>query len=283
MSSARTVEIGHVRVGNHLPLTLIAGPCVIEDERHALDAAEELVRLTSDLKIGFIYKSSYDKANRSSINSFRGVGMERGLAILRKVRDAFGAPVLSDVHNEDEISVAAETLDVLQIPAFLSRQTDMLVAAAKSGKAVNVKKGQFMAPWEMAKAAEKLLAQGNARIMLTERGTTFGYNNLVNDFRGLKIMAETGLPVIYDATHSVQLPGAKGDASGGERKFVPALSRAATAVGIAGLFLEVHPDPDNAPCDGPNMLVIKDLRPLLEDLMQIDSIAKAANARLNTV
>lgn len=272
----RVLEIGRVKIGNRLPLTLIAGPCVIESEKHAMAAAEELCRMAEDLKVGLIYKSSYDKANRSSINSFRGIGITAGLAVLRKVRDAYNVPVLSDVHNETEIAAAAETLDVLQIPAFLSRQTDMLVAAAKTGKAVNVKKGQFMAPWEMAKAAEKLLAQGNAKIMLTERGTTFGYNNLVNDFRGLQIMAETGLPVIYDATHSVQLPGAKGDASGGERKYVPVLSRAAVAAGVAGLFMEVHPDPDKAPCDGPNMMKIKDLRPLLEDLVKIDAITKAA-------
>lgn len=263
-----------MRIGNPLPFTLIAGPCVIEDEKSAFHAAELLKNITSGLGIGLVYKSSFDKANRSSIKSFRGIGMKEGLRILDKVRETFDVPVISDVHAEEEIPEAGAVLDFIQIPAFLCRQTDLLIAAAKTGKAVNVKKGQFMAPWDMAKAAEKLTESGNERIMLTERGTTFGYNNLVNDFRGLQIMAQFGFPVVYDATHSVQLPSAKGESSGGERKFVPALSRAAVAVGVAAVFMEVHPNPDTAPCDGPNMLFMKDLPNLLKDLQVIDRLVK---------
>ncbi len=274
MVSQRIVTVGNLKIGNHLPFTLIAGPCVIESEKSALLAAEKLKRIAEDLNIGLIYKSSYDKANRSSIKSFRGIGMRRGLSILNKVRNKFGLPVVSDVHNEMEIPAAGAELDVIQIPAFLCRQTDMLIAAARTGKTINIKKGQFMAPWDMAKVAEKVVASGNERVMLTERGTSFGYNNLINDFRGLAIMAKHGFPVIYDATHSVQLPGAMGESSGGERQYVPALSRAAVAVGVAGIFLEVHPDPDKAPCDGPNMLKLKDLPKLLEGLQQIDRLVK---------
>jgi len=274
MPTQRTVAVGNVKFGNRLPFTLIAGPCVIENEKSALTAAEKLKKITADLGIGLVYKSSYDKANRSSIKSFRGIGMKRGLSILHKVRARFDVPVISDVHNEMEMPAAGAELDIIQIPAFLCRQTDMLVAAARTGKAVNVKKGQFMAPWDMAKVAEKMVASGNDKIMLTERGTFFGYNNLVNDFRGLAIMAKHGFPIIYDATHSVQLPGAMGESSGGERQYVPALSRAAVAMGVAGVFLEVHPDPDNAPCDGPNMLKLKDLPKLLADLKQIDTLVK---------
>lgn len=270
----RIVEARGVRISNPLPFTLIAGPCVIEDEKSALHAAELLKDITTGLGIGLVYKSSFDKANRSSIKSFRGIGMKEGLRILNKVRDTFDVPVISDVHTEEEIPEAGAVLDFIQIPAFLCRQTDLLIAAAKTGKAVNVKKGQFMAPWDMAKAAEKLTESGNERIMLTERGTTFGYNNLVNDFRGLQIMAQFGFPVVYDATHSVQLPSAKGESSGGERKFVPALSRAAVAIGVAAVFMEVHPNPDVAPCDGPNMLFIKDLPALLKDLQVIDRLVK---------
>ncbi len=270
----RIVVARGVRIGNPLPFTLIAGPCVIEDEKSALHAAELLKKITGELGIGLVYKSSFDKANRSSIKSFRGIGMKEGLRILNKVRDTFDVPVISDVHTEEEIPEAGAVLDFIQIPAFLCRQTDLLIAAAKTGKAVNVKKGQFMAPWDMAKAAEKLTESGNEQIMLTERGTTFGYNNLVNDFRGLQIMAQFGFPVVYDATHSVQLPSAKGESSGGERKFVPALSRAAVAVGVAAVFMEVHPNPDTAPCDGPNMLFMKDLPALLKDLQVIDRLVK---------
>jgi 2-dehydro-3-deoxyphosphooctonate aldolase (KDO 8-P synthase) len=274
MGEHRTIKVGKLKIGNHLPFTLIAGPCVIESEKHALSTAEKLVKVTSDLGIGFIYKSSYDKANRSSIKSFRGIGMKRGLSILKKVRDKFDVPVISDVHNEMEIPAAGAVLDVLQIPALLCRQTDILLAAARTGKAVNIKKGQFMAPWDMANVAQKIMSEGNQNIMLTERGTSFGYNNLVNDFRGLVIMAKNGFPVVFDATHSVQLPSKMGESSGGERQYAPPLSRAAVAVGVAGIFLEVHPNPDEAPCDGPNMLAIKQLPELLKDLQAIDSLVK---------
>ena len=273
-NSQKIIEIGSVRIGNHLPFTLIAGPCVIENEKSALAAAEKLKKMTEEFGIGLIYKSSYDKANRSSHKSFRGVGVKRGLSVLKKVREKFGLPVLSDVHSEMEMPAAGEILDVIQIPALLCRQTDLLKAAARTGKTVNVKKGQFMAPWDMARVAEKIRAAGNDKVMITERGASFGYNNLVSDFRSLQILSETGIPVIYDATHSVQLPGAKGTSSGGERKFVPSLSRAAAAVGVAGIFLEVHSDPDNAPCDGPNMLPMKNLPKLLADLQAIDRVAK---------
>jgi len=274
MAQSKVLKAGAVKIGNYLPLTLIAGPCVIEDEKSALTAAEKLKKITSDLKIGFIYKSSYDKANRSSLDSFRGLGARRGLSILQKVKQKFDVPVLSDVHNEIEIPAVSEVLDVIQIPAFLCRQTDILVAAARTGKIVNIKKGQFMAPDDMNSVIEKITKSGNNRIMITERGTSFGYHNLVSDFRSLPILAETGCPVIFDATHSVQLPGAKGDSSGGDRKFVPVLARAAAAVGVAGIFMEVHPDPDSAPCDGPNMLKLKNLPKLLESLIEIDRITK---------
>jgi 2-dehydro-3-deoxyphosphooctonate aldolase (KDO 8-P synthase) len=274
MAQSKVLKIGAVEIGNNLPLTLIAGPCVIEDEKSALIAAEKLKKITSDLKIGFIYKSSYDKANRSSLDSFRGLGVRRGLSILQKVKQRFDVPVLSDVHNEMEIPAVSEVLDVIQIPAFLCRQTDILVAAARTGKVVNIKKGQFMAPDDMNSVIKKLTTSGNSRIMVTERGTSFGYHNLVSDFRSLPILAQTGFPVIFDATHSVQLPGAQGDSSGGDRKYVPVLARAAAAVGVAGIFMEVHPDPDSAPCDGPNMLKLKNLPKLLESLIEIDRITK---------
>jgi len=274
MAQAKVLKVGAVEIGNNLPFTLIAGPCVIEDEKSALIAAEKLKKITSDLKIGFIYKSSYDKANRSSLDSFRGLGVRRGLSILQKVKQKFDVPVLSDVHNEIEIPAVSEVLDVIQIPAFLCRQTDILVAAARTGKIVNIKKGQFMAPEDMNSVIGKITKSGNNRIMITERGTSFGYNNLVSDFRSLPILAKTGFPVIFDATHSVQLPGAQGDSSGGDRKFVPFLARAAAAVGVAGIFMEVHPDPDSAPCDGPNMLKLKNLSKLLESLIEIDKITK---------
>ena len=261
-------------MGNALPFTLIAGPCVIENEKLALSTAEKLIKITTDLGIGLIYKSSYDKGNRSSINSYRGLGMKKGLTILKKVKTKFGIPILSDIHNEMEIPQAAEILDVIQIPAYLCRQTDILVTAAKTGRVVNIKKGQFMAPQDMAKAIQKVTNSGNERVVVTERGVSFGYNNLVTDFRSLPIMAKNGYPIIFDATHSVQLPGAKGESSGGERKFVAPLARAAIAVGAAGIFMEVHPDPDKAPCDGPNMMKMKDLPKLLSDLKAIDEIVK---------
>ncbi|MDH5542700.1 MAG: 3-deoxy-8-phosphooctulonate synthase [Nitrospinota bacterium] len=274
MAQQKTVKVGELSIANNLPFTLIAGPCVIEDEKGALSAAEKLKKMTDELKIGFIYKSSYDKGNRSSIESFRGLGMKRGLTILQKVKQKFGIPVLSDIHNEMEIPQAAEVLDIIQIPAYLCRQTDILIAAAKTGRVINVKKGQFLAPGDMGNVVDKVVKSGNDRVLITERGTTFGYNNLVSDFRALPIMAETGYPVIFDATHSVQLPGGQGTSSGGERRFVAPLARAALAVGAAGVFMEVHPDPDNAPCDGPNMLKLKDMPRLLADLLAIDTIAK---------
>ena len=275
MSSTREVTVGPVRIGGGRPLALIGGPCAIEDEQHALMTAERLAKIAADKRVPFIYKSSYDKANRSSVNSYRGPGLVEGLRILRKVRDTIGVPVLSDIHQVSEVDVAAEVLDVLQIPAFLCRQTDLLLAAAATGKPVNVKKGQFVAPRDMKNVVDKLLSKGNESILLTERGTSFGYHNLVVDMRGLADMRELGYPVVFDATHSVQLPGGAGDRSGGERKYVPALARAAVAVGIDALFMEMHEDPDRTLrdgrplSDGPNMLRIDDLPGLLEELLAV--------------
>ena len=273
--TTREVAVGPIRIGGGRPLVLIGGPCAIEDEAHALMTAERLLRITADRRVPFIYKSSYDKANRSSVNGYRGPGLVEGLRILRKVRDTLRVPVLSDVHQASEVDAAAEVLDVLQIPAFLCRQTDLLLAAAATGKPVNVKKGQFVAPRDMKNVVDKLRSKGNEAILLTERGTSFGYHNLVVDMRGLADMRELGYPVVFDATHSVQLPGGAGDRSGGERKYVPALARAAVAFGIDALFMEMHEDPDRPLrdgrplSDGPNMLRIDDLRPLLEELLAI--------------
>jgi 2-dehydro-3-deoxyphosphooctonate aldolase (KDO 8-P synthase) len=273
--TTREVAVGPIRIGGGRPLVLIGGPCAIEDEAHALMTAERLLRITGDRRVPFIYKSSYDKANRSSVNGYRGPGLVEGLRILRKVRDTLRVPVLSDVHQVSEVDAAAEVLDVLQIPAFLCRQTDLLLAAAATGKPVNVKKGQFVAPRDMKNVVDKLLSKGNEAILLTERGTSFGYHNLVVDMRGLADMRELGYPVVFDATHSVQLPGGAGDRSGGERKYVPALARAAVAFGIDALFMEMHEDPDRPLrdgrplSDGPNMLRIDDLPPLLEELLAI--------------
>jgi 2-dehydro-3-deoxyphosphooctonate aldolase (KDO 8-P synthase) len=273
--TTREVAVGPIRIGGGRPLVLIGGPCAIEDEAHALMTAERLLRITADRRVPFIYKSSYDKANRSSVNGYRGPGLVEGLRILRKVRDTLRVPVLSDVHQVPEVDAAAEVLDVLQIPAFLCRQTDLLLAAAATGKPVNVKKGQFVAPRDMKNVVDKLLSKGNEAILLTERGTSFGYHNLVVDMRGLADMRELGYPVVFDATHSVQLPGGAGDRSGGERKYVPALARAAVAFGIDALFMEMHEDPDRPLrdgrplSDGPNMLRIDDLPPLLEELLAI--------------
>jgi 2-dehydro-3-deoxyphosphooctonate aldolase (KDO 8-P synthase) len=275
VSSTREVTVGPVRIGGGRPLALIGGPCAIEDEQHALMTAERLAKIAADKRVPFIYKSSYDKANRSSVNSYRGPGLVEGLRILRKVRDTIGVPVLSDIHQVSEVDVAAEVLDVLQIPAFLCRQTDLLLAAAATGKPVNVKKGQFVAPRDMKNVVDKLLSKGNESILLTERGTSFGYHNLVVDMRGLADIRELGYPVVFDATHSVQLPGGAGDRSGGERKYVPALARAAVAVGIDALFMEMHEDPDRTLrdgrplSDGPNMLRIDDLPGLLEELLAV--------------
>ena len=279
-AATETVRIGSIAIGGGAPLVLIGGPCAIEDEKHALMTAERLAKIASDRRVSFIYKSSYDKANRSSINSYRGPGLREGLRILKKVRDTLGLPVLSDVHQVDEVAPAAEVLDVLQIPAFLCRQTDLVLAAAKTGKPVNVKKGQFVAPGDMKNVVDKVLSAGNRSILLTERGASFGYHNLVVDMRGLAIMRGFGFPVIFDATHSVQLPGGAGDRSGGERKYVPALARAAVAFGIDALFMEMHEDPDRTLADGrplsdgPNMLRIDDLPPLLQQLQAIESAVR---------
>lgn len=252
----------------------IGGPCVIEGKDHALSCAEQIKKITGALGLGFIYKSSYDKANRSSLRSFRGVGMDEGLRALERVREELDVPVLSDVHTPQEARAAGDVLDVLQIPSFLCRQTDILVAAGGTGKAVNIKKGQFMAPWDMKNAVEKVQNAGSDRVMLTERGTTFGYNNLVVDMASLSEMARLDVPVIFDAGHSVQRPGGLGHATGGNRELIPVLARAAVAVGVDGLFLETHPDPDSAPCDGPNMWPIDRLENLLESLKKIDEAVK---------
>ncbi len=269
------VRIGPAVVGTGHPLALIGGPCAIENEKHALMTAERLATIAADRHVPFVYKSSYDKANRSSIDSYRGPGLAEGLRILRRVKEVVGIPVLSDVHQVEEVGPAAEVLDVLQIPAFLCRQTDLVVAAARTGRPVNVKKGQFVAPGDMKNVVEKILAAGNEQVLLTERGTSFGYHNLVVDMRSLVQMRELGVPVVFDATHSVQLPGAGGTRSGGERKYVPALARAAVAVGVDALFMEMHEDPDRTLpdgrplSDGPNMLRIDDLPRLLDELLAI--------------
>lgn len=270
----REIIIGNVRIGGDNPLVLIAGPCVIESESGTLDAAVRLKRICADLGMPFIFKSSYDKANRSSITSFRGPGLKPGLAVLGRVARELGVPVLSDVHRFEEIGPAAEVLDVIQIPAFLSRQTDFIIAVAKTGKVVNIKKGQFLAPWDMKNAVGKASSAGNDRIIITERGVSFGYNNLVADMRSLPIMRELGCPVVFDATHSVQLPGAGGTASSGDRRFVPHLTRAAVAAGVDALFMEVHECPDKALCDGPNMMSLDELPALLEQVREIDRIVR---------
>ena len=277
----REVAVGPIRIGGGRPLVLIGGPCAIENEKHALMTAERLATLTAERRVPFIYKSSYDKANRSSLDGYRGPGLREGLRILRRVRDVVGVPVLSDVHAVDEVERAAEVLDVLQIPAFLARQTDLVVAAARTGKPVNVKKPQFVASEDMGNVVAKVRSTGNEAILLTERGTSFGYHNLVVDMRGLLRMREFGYPVVFDATHSVQLPGARGDRSGGERRYVPALARAAVAVGIDALFMEMHEDPDRTMpdgrplSDGPNMLRIDDLPALLDQVLAIRAAAGA--------
>ncbi len=271
---SKEVYMGPIPAGGTNPLVLIAGPCVIETEKHSLEVAEQLKRITSDAGVPFIFKSSYDKANRSSIRSYRGPGIRDGLAILKKVKQDLDLPVLSDVHKEEEIDPAAEVLDVLQIPAFLCRQTDLLVKAAKTGKTLNVKKGQFLAPWDMKNVVNKIEESGGKSLLLTERGFMFGYNNMVVDMRSLVLMREFGWPIVFDATHSVQLPGGQGDKSDGQRELVPDLTRGAVGVGIDVLFMEVHPDPDNAPSDGPNMLKMNDLPELLEQVKSIDSLVR---------
>lgn len=273
----RHVAVGDFRIGNDLPLTLIAGPCAMESREHALDMAGSLKELTEKLGINFIYKSSFDKANRTSIRSNRGFGLENALPVFQEIRDALGLPVLTDVHTEEHCRQVADYVDVLQIPAFLCRQTDLLVAAASTGKPVNVKKGQFLAPWDMKNIVEKFDHVGNPNVMLCERGVSFGYNTLVNDMRALPIMAETGCPVVFDATHSVQQPGGKGTASGGDRRFVPVLARGAVAIGVAAVFMETHKDPDSAPSDGPNMVQFDKMEGVLEQLLEFDHLAKAGH------
>lgn len=267
----RQARVGKIRIGQGAGIVLIAGPCVIESESHCMKMAEKLKKLIRKMKVPFIFKSSYDKANRLSGGSFRGPGLERGLRILEKVKESFELPVLSDVHSVQEIAPASEVLDVIQIPALLCRQTDLVVAAARTGKPVNLKKGQFMAPWDIPQIAKKIEEAGNSNIFITERGYSFGYNNLVTDFRALQIIRGSGYPVIYDATHSVQLPGGKGGCSGGQRQFVPALCRAAVAFGCDGLFLEVHDHPDSGLCDGPNMVDLATLEGILEEAKKIEA------------
>lgn len=270
----REVTIGSVKLGGGRPLALIAGPCVIESEEATLRHAERLMTICNGLGMGLVFKSSYDKANRTAAHAFRGPGMDEGLKILAKVKDSLGLPVLSDVHSIEQVQPAAEVLDVLQIPAFLCRQTDLLVAAAQTGKVINVKKGQFLAPWDMKNVANKLSSAGTEDIILTERGASFGYNNLVVDMRSFPVMRSTGYPVVFDATHSVQLPGGQGTSSGGQREFVEFLSRAAVATGIDGIFMEVHEDPDKALCDGPNSIPLAELPALLKKLQALDAVVR---------
>ena len=270
------VEVGAARFGNRLPLALIAGPCALESRAHALEIASALKEIAARLRIGLVYKTSFDKANRTSANSARGIGLNEALPIFADIRDTLGIPVLTDVHAIEQCARVAEVVDVLQIPAFLCRQTDLLIAAAKTGKTVNVKKGQFLAPWDMKNVVAKLTAAGNRNVLVTERGASFGYNTLVSDMRALPILArDTGAPVIFDATHSVQQPGGQGTSSGGEREFVPVLARAAVAVGVAGVFIETHQDPDKAPSDGPNMVPLKEMEGLLRRLIEFDRLAKS--------
>ncbi len=276
VTAAAVVKAGSVSFGNALPLAVIAGPCQLESRAHALETASALKEIAARLKIGLVYKTSFDKANRTSGSSARGLGLEQSLPIFAEIRSMLGLPVLTDVHEIDQCAQAAQAVDVLQIPAFLCRQTDLLLAAAATGKVVNVKKGQFMAPWDMANVVGKITGGGNANVLVTERGASFGYNTLVSDMRALPILARTtGAPVIFDATHSVQQPGGKGTSSGGEREFVPVLARAAVAVGVAGVFIETHPDPDKAPSDGPNMVPLKEFEGLVKRLMAFDALAKA--------
>jgi 2-dehydro-3-deoxyphosphooctonate aldolase (KDO 8-P synthase) len=277
MQPNSAVTVGNAVFSNAGPLTLIAGPCQLESRQHAYDMAGALKELTADLGIGFVYKTSYDKANRTSLGATRGAGLHTALPIFADLRRDLGIAILTDVHTEEQCGLVADVVDVLQIPAFLSRQTDMLVAAARTGKVVNVKKGQFLAPWDMKNVVAKVTGSGNPNVLVTERGASFGYNTLVSDMRALPIMAEIGAPVIFDATHSVQQPGGQGGSSGGERRFVETLARAAVAVGVAGVFIETHDDPDNSTSsDGPNMVPLKDMRGLVERLMAFDRIAKSA-------
>ncbi|OUR76991.1 3-deoxy-8-phosphooctulonate synthase [Alphaproteobacteria bacterium 46_93_T64] len=274
MTSPAHVKIGNFEVGNDLPLALIAGPCQMESLDHAMDMAGKLVDITSKLGMGLVYKTSFDKANRSSLHTERGLGIDAGLPVFERIKAEYKIPVLTDVHDAGQCAEVASVVDVIQIPAFLCRQTDLLIAAAKTGNVVNVKKGQFLAPWDMKHVANKLVESGNQNVLLTDRGTSFGYNTLVSDMRGLPIMAETGHPIVFDATHSVQQPGGHGTTSGGQREFVPVVARAAVAVGCAMVFMETHEDPDNAPSDGPNMVPIDQMEALLTNLVAFDKISK---------
>jgi len=275
MTAVKRFSVGGLEIGNDMPFVLIAGPCQMESRSHALETAHALAEMCGALGLGLIYKSSFDKANRTSIGSPRGLGLAGALDIFAEVRDRFGCPVITDVHDAAQCAPVAKVVDVLQIPAFLCRQTDLLVAAAATGRAINVKKGQFLAPWDMKNVVAKLVASGNERILLCERGASFGYNTLVSDMRSLPIMAATGFPVVFDATHSVQQPGGQGETSGGQREFVPVLARAAVAVGVAAVFIETHEAPDTAPSDGPNMVALKDMPALLARLQAFDRLAKA--------
>jgi len=276
MNMNKIVKVGSLEVANNKPFTLIAGPCQMESRDHAFEMCGAIGEIARKLGIPFIYKSSFDKANRTSLFGIRGMGLDKSLSVFSDLRKEFGVPMLTDIHNEQQCTEVAKYVDILQIPAFLCRQTDLLIAAAKTGAVINVKKGQFLAPWDMANVAKKISESGNENILLTERGASFGYNTLVSDMRALPIMAQTGYPVIFDATHSVQQPGGKGTSSGGDREMVPVLARAAIAVGVAGLFMEVHQDPDNAPSDGPNMVKLADLPRILDKLKALDGVAKAA-------
>ena len=274
MTAPKHVPVGNVLIGNDKPFALIAGPCALESRAHALEMSHALVELTSKLGIPLIYKTSFDKANRTSVSGERGMGLEKSLPILVEVRERYGCPVLTDIHTAEQCKPVAEAVDVLQIPAFLCRQTDLLLAAGETGRAINVKKGQFLAPWDMKNVVAKIASTGNEKILQTERGASFGYNTLVSDMRSLPIMAENGYPVVFDATHSVQQPGGQGTTSGGQREFVPVLARAAVAIGVAVVFMETHQDPDKAPSDGPNMVPLKQLGAILAELKEYDAIAK---------
>ena len=269
-----TIKCKNLLISNKKPLTLIAGPCQLESEQHAIEMVRKIKKITSKLKINFIYKTSFDKANRTSLKSKRGIGLEKSLKIFQKIKKKFNVPILTDVHTVEQCKIISNFVDIIQIPAFLCRQTDLLIAAAKTNKIINIKKGQFLAPWDMINVTKKISDNGNKNILVTERGASFGYNTLVSDMRSLVIMSKNGYPVVFDATHSVQEPGGKGDKSGGQREFIEHLSRAAVAVGVAALFIETHQDPDNAPSDGPNMLPINKLEVLLKQIIQIDKIVK---------
>ncbi len=276
----RTVSFGNVQASNDLPLTIIAGPCQLESYDHALMIAEQMAESCAKAGAGYVFKASYDKANRTSLSGKRGLGLEEGLSVLSRIRDAVGCPVLTDVHSPDQCQAVADAVDVMQIPAFLCRQTDLLVAAGKTGAVINIKKGQFLAPWDMPNVISKVESTGNEKIMLTERGASFGYNALVADFRALPTMAKTGYPVIMDATHSVQQPGGQGGSTGGQREFAPVMARAAVSLGIAGVFIETHEDPDNAPSDGPNMIPLDQMPDLVKSLMAFDKLAKKDPCRV---